>query len=192
MDIDSGKLIKGGMIGAAIIFGIIAILFFAGGFYQVRPGEAAALQTFGAARAEPVAEEGLHWHWPSPVGRTTVIQVRKNRTAEVGFQTLPDGRIDPFTAENWQRDPAAATMITGDLSLLETQLVAHYYISNLNDYLFRADDPGVEFDFWDGDKHRIHRSHQVGRPDGRSLQDALEIACAPGDGPENDRRRAHS
>lgn len=154
----------------------MAIALAISGFYQVRPGEAAALQTFGAARAEPVAAEGLHWHWPWPVGKTTVIQVSKNRKIEVGFQFLPEGVTDPETMENWQRDPKAATMITGDLSLLETQLVAHYVISDLNDYLFRADDPGIEFTYFDGRKHISHRSRKAGRPDGRSLQDALEIA----------------
>ena len=175
-EIDMGKVVLGAVAGVVFLATLTLALFSLGGFYQVRPGEAAALQIFGAARAEPVSEEGLHWHWPSPIGRTTVLQVRKNRTADVGFQTLPDGRIDPFTGENWQRDPAAATMITGDLGLLETHLVAHYYISDLNDYLFRADDPGIESDYFDGDSRRNYRSHPQGRPDGQSMQDALEIA----------------
>ena len=68
-----------------------------------------------------------------------MVQVRKNRTIEVGFQTLPEGRIDPFTRENWQRDINAATMITGDPETCwRFKLVAHYYISDLNDYLFRG------------------------------------------------------
>ena len=146
------------------------------GFYQVRPGEAAALQTFGAARFEPVTQEGLHWHWPWPIGAKTTIQVRKSRTAEVGFQTLPDGYIDETTQENWQRDYNAATMITGDLNILEIQLVAQYFISDLNAYLFEADDPGVTFEHPDGNRTRIHRSHPQDRPDGQSIKDALEIA----------------
>ena len=146
------------------------------GLYQIRPGEAAALQTFGAARPDPVATEGLHWHWPSPIGRTTVLQVRKSRTTEIGYQTLPGGKINDLTGENWQRDYDAATMITGDLNLLETQLVAHYYISDLNAYLFYADDPGVEFDYIDHSRIRSHRSHPDNLPDGQTMKDALEIA----------------
>ena len=152
-------------IGRAALYAALAILglilFVKGcqGFYQVRPGEATAIQTFGAARPEPETQEGLHWHWPSPVGRTTTVQVRKSRTTEVGFQTLPQGKLDTLTGENWQRDLKAATMITGDLNLLETQLVAHYYISDLNKYLFEADDPGVRFEYIDGDRIREHASH---------------------------------
>ena len=94
---------------------------------------------------------------PGRLGTTTTIQVDESRTATVGFNVLPQGQVDPNTGENWSRDPNAATMITGDLSLLEIQLVVQYYISNLNDYLFAADDPS-------------------GRPDGQSIKDAAEIA----------------
>ena len=159
-------------IGAILLF-VVMVIMGCNGFYQIKPGEAAALQTFGAAKAEPEDDEGLHWHWPSPIGKTTVVQVQKSRTAEMGWQTLPSGHIDSATGENWQRDLNAATMITGDLNLLETQLVAHYYISDLNSYLFGADDPGVRFRYGDG---RTHQSHNRGLPDGQTLLDTLEIA----------------
>ena len=164
-------------IAAAAGIGLL-ILIIGGctGFYQIKPGEAAAIQTFGAAREEPESNEGLHWHWPSPIGRTTVVQVRKSRTAEIGYQWLPDGKVDFLTGENWQRDLEAATMITGDLNLLENQLVAHYYISDLNAYLFGADDPGYIFQYPDGDQLKEHRSHPAGKPDGQTLKDALEIS----------------
>ena len=80
------------------------------------------------------------------------------------------------TGENWQRDLRAATMIAGDLSLLEIQLVAQYYISDLNAYLFQADDPGVTFTYSEGNDARDHRSHPPGRPDGQTIKDALEVA----------------
>lgn len=163
-------------LGAAAILLLIVFISACTGLYQIKPGEAAAVQTFGAARAEPVTDEGLHWHWPSPIGRTTVIQVRKSRTTEIGYQWLPGEAIDPLTMENWQRDLQAATMITGDLNLLEVQLVAHYYISDLNAYLFYADDPGVSFDYLQGDRVKTHQSHPVNRPDGQTLKDALETA----------------
>ena len=160
----------------ATIAVIIVLINLGTGFYQVKPGEAAALQTFGAARPEPESSEGLHWHWPSPVGRTTVIQVQKSRTSVVGYYNLPEGVIDGATGENWQRDLRAATMIAGDLSLLEIQLVAQYYISDLNAYLFQADDPGVTFTYSEGNDARDHRSHPPGRPDGQTIKDALEVA----------------
>ena len=164
-----------GFVGIAVLV-LLVMIQLAVGFYQVKPGEAAALRTFGAAKAEPTTQEGLHWHWPWPVGSKTTVQVRKSRTAEIGFQTLPPGKTNLMTNENWQRDYDAATMITGDLNILEIQLVAQYYISDLNAYLFQADDPGVTFEYPDGNRTKIHRSHPQGRPDGQSIKDTLEIA----------------
>ena len=162
-----------------IVLALAALVFISlttSGFYQVRPGEAAAIQTFGAARPEPVASPGLHWHWPWPIGATTVVQVQKSRTAEVGFHTLPEGKTGVLTGENWERDLLAATMITGDLGLLETQLVAHYYISDLNAWLYQADDPGYTFEYTDGNRVRNFQTHPRGLPDGQTLKDSLEIA----------------
>ena len=168
-----------GSVAAVAIFGVVVILglSIASGFYSVKPGEATAIRTFGAARAEPETQEGLHWHWPWPIGKTNTLQVEKSRTTEIGYQTLPDGKIDGLTGENWQRDYEAATMITGDLGLLEIQLVAQYYIGDLNKYLFAADDPGIRFEYMEvGGKVRDHQSHREGYPDGQSIKDAMEIA----------------
>ena len=163
-------IIAGAITAIVIIMGIT-------GIYQVRPGEAAAVRVFGKAIPEPVSTEGLHWNWPHPIGKTDVLQVQKNRTTEIGFQTLPEGRINLDTGENWQRNNDEATMITGDLNLVEVQLVAQYNISDLNKYLFNAADPGVSFDYTDEDsKTRSHQSHPDGQPDGRTIKDALSTA----------------
>ena len=163
-------------IGVLSVFTLIIILWLAAGLYQIKPGEATAEQTFGAARVEPVTEPGLHWHWPSPIGRTTTIQVQKSRTTEIGFHTLPEGKLDSLTGENWQRDFDSSTMITGDTGLVETQLVAHYFISDLNAYLFRAADPGVRFEYFDETKTREFQPNPPGRPDGQTIKDALDVA----------------
>ena len=163
-------------LAVAGILTLVVMILAGTGFYQLRPGEAAAEQTFGAAKEEAVENEGLHWHWPWPIGATTVLQVKQSRTVEIGFNWLPEGKIDSVTGENWARDYPAATMITGDLGLLESQVVAHYYISDLNKYLFRADDPGYEFQYADGDKIKTHRVSGRGSPDGQTIRDALEIA----------------
>ena len=165
---------------------LIFLLWISGGLYQVRPGEAAAVQTFGAAREQPEAGEGLHWHWPSPIGRTQTLQVRKSRVAELGFHTLPEGRLSLQTGENWQRDPNTAVMVTGDLNIIEVLLTGQYHIKDLNKYMFEADDPGIEFVYADRDGDlRTHRSHPEGRPDGRTIQDAMEIALRQAMGARN-------
>ena len=180
------SLQKLALYAAGGLFGLAFLLWLAGGLYQVRPGEETAIQTFGAARERPEAGEGLHWHWPSPIGRTQTLQVRKSRVAELGFHTLPNGQISLFTNENWQRNPQAAVMITGDLNIIEVLLTGQYHIKDLNKYLFEADDPGIEFEYTNADRdQRLHRSHPEGRPDGRTIQDALEIALRQAMGTRN-------
>ena len=67
-------------------------------------------------------------------------------------------------------------MITGDLNLIEAQFTAQYVIRDLNDYLFRADDPGYQFEYAEGERTRTQRVQSPGRPDGQTVRDALEIA----------------
>lgn len=176
INIDVRKILNFGLPGlAALVVGIWLIL----GFYSVRPGEAAALQTFGAAHAQPVSQEGLHWHYPSPIGRTTVVHVQKVRVSEVGFHTVPDDKISPVTNQGWQSDLGQATMITGDLSLIEAQLVVQYRIKNLHEYLFGADDPGITLLYLtteDANKVLTKQTHPEGYPDGKTLKDAIEVS----------------
>ena len=162
-----------------ILIAIILVQKGIAGIYRIAPGQEAAIQTFGKAGADTVKDEGLHWHWPSPIGKTTVIQTQQNRSTEVGFQSRPDGSIDMVTGEPWQRDLKEATMITGDLNIIEVQLVAQYNIKNLNSYLFRADDPGVVLHYVKDSsdtKVSTNRTAEPGFPDGQTIKDALEVA----------------
>ena len=176
-EVMSKQAAKRAMYIIAGVITAITVIMAITGIYQVKPGEAAAVRVFGKANPEPVSTEGLHWNWPHPIGKTDVLQVQKNRTTEIGFQTLPSDRIGLHTGENWQRNIDEATMITGDLNLVEVHLVAQYNISDLNKYLFNATDPGVSFEYTDADsKTRTHQSHPEGRPDGRTIKDALSTA----------------
>ncbi|MYC37745.1 MAG: FtsH protease activity modulator HflK [Chloroflexi bacterium] len=152
----------GGGVGLAVvlIIALIVIIWAATGIYTISPGEQAALRLFGAAQATPVTETGLHWWWPSPVGRRDVVQTVETRRMELGFRSGEAGAIAPV--------PVEAQMISGDLNIIDVQMVVQYNIKNLNDFLFRVDDPGEN----DG----AHRDIPVGHPDGRTLKDATEAA----------------
>ena len=56
-------------------------------------------------------------------------------------------------------------MISGDLNIVDVQMVVQYNIKSLSAFLFRVDDPGEET-----------RNIPQGRPDGRTLKDAAEAA----------------
>ena len=157
----SGRL-GGGGVGLAIVLiaGLIIIIWAATGIYTISPGEQAALRLFGAAQPSTVTETGLHWWWPSPVGRRDVVQTEVVRRLELGFRSADGGAITPV--------PVEAQMISGDLNIIDVQMVVQYNIKNLNNYLFRVDDPGEEAG--------PQRTIAAGRPDGRTLKDATEAA----------------
>ena len=152
----------GGGVGLAVvlIIALIVIIWAATGIYTISPGEQAALRLFGAAQVSPVTQTGLHWWWPSPVGRRDVVRTDLTRVMELGFRS-GEGVADAA-------QPNEARMISGDLNIIDVRMVVQYDIRNLNHYLFRVDDPGEN----DGAQRDIPR----GRPDGRTLKDATEAA----------------
>lgn len=150
--------IGGGGAGLIIflVLGIAGLVWFATGFYQVKPAEQAALRLFGKFTGE-LQGPGLHWFWPSPIGTRNVEAVTETRRMELGFRSLAGGQSADF--------PVESLMITGDLNIVDTQMVVQYRISNLESYLFRVDDPG-----------ELDREIPPGFPDGRTLKDAAEAA----------------
>ena len=155
----SGGRLGGGNLGILIvaIIALLIIIWAATGVYTVSPGENAALRLFGAVQGAPVSEEGLHWWWPSPVGNKDVVLVTETRRMELGFRSNEAAVNTPFLEE--------ALMISGDLNIVDVQMVVQYRISNLNNFLFKVDDPGEPV-----------RAVPEGRPDGRTLKDGAEAA----------------
>ena len=133
----------------------VGIIWFLSGFYQVEPSELAARKLFGKFYP-PLQSSGLHWHWPSPIGETITETVEETRRLELGFRTQ-NNQISDMSNE--------ALMITGDLNIVDVQMIVQYRINDLTHFLFQVDDPG------DPD-----RNVKVGSPDGMTLKDATEAA----------------
>ena len=154
-----GGRLGGGNLGIIIlaVIALLVIIWAATGVYTISPGENAALRLFGAVQGDPVAEEGLQWWWPSPVGRRDVVLVTETRRMELGFRSNEATVNTPF--------PDEALMISGDLNIVDVQMVVQYRISNLNNFLFNVDDPGEPI-----------RAIPEGQPDGRTLKDGAEAA----------------
>ena len=131
---------------------ILGLLWGGTGFYTVGPEEPAALRLFGEYRG--TEGPGLHWYPPAPIGTRNIEAVLETKTVEIGFRSQPARDV-----------PVEALMITGDLNIVDIQMVVQYRIANLGDFLFSVGDPG------DPD-----RDSREGRPDGRTLIDATESA----------------
>ena len=157
----SQRLGGGGVgLAAVLIVGLIVVIWAATGIYTISPGEQAALRLFGDARETPVINTGLHWWWPSPIGKKDVVRTDQVRRVELGFRSGEGVADTPV--------PVEAQMISGDLNIVDVQLVVQYDIKDLTQFLFNVDDPGE-----DAGPQRII---QPGRPDGRTLKDATEAA----------------
>ncbi len=154
----TGRFGGGGLGLFALGVVVLALIVWAGtGVYTIGPGENAALRLFGAAQGSPVTQEGLHWWWPTPIGKKDVVLVTETRRMELGFRSNAAGAGNPF--------PTEALMISGDLNIVDVQMVVQYNIKSLNSFLFNVDDPGEE-----------SRVIEPGKPDGRTLKDAAEAA----------------
>ena len=148
----------GGLIGIIFLVVIVIAIVWAGtGFYTVGPDEQAVLRFFG--KKSGTASGGLHWYYPSPIGKRDVVAVTTTRRLELGFRSGADG----FTVA--QSVTNESLMITGDVNIVDVQAVIQYKISNLTNFLFNVDDPG------DAD-----RGIPSGQPDGRTLRDIAESA----------------
>ena len=157
----SQRLGGGGVgLAAALIVGLIVVIWAATGIYTISPGEQAALRLFGDARETPVINTGLHWWWPSPIGKKDVVRTDQVRRVELGFRSGEGVADTPV--------PVEAQMISGDLNIVDVQLVVQYDIKDLTQFLFNVDDPG--------ENAGPQRIIQPGRPDGRTLKDATEAA----------------
>ncbi len=114
---------------AYFVLGLFAvgIVFWMGtGVYTVQPGEEAVIRLMG--RYYDTTDPGLHWFWPTPIGKRDVVRVDEVRRLEIGVRgsaPIPD----------------EAQMITGDQNIVDVQLLVQYNIKNSQDFLFKAVDP---------------------------------------------------
>ena len=153
------KRLGSGGIGLLVggLIALIVAIWLATGIYQIGPGEQAALRLFGKVQGNPTTETGLHWWWPGPVGKKDKVLTSETRSMELGFRS-GEGVADTAVG-------VEALMISGDLNIVDVQMVVQYNIKNLTEFLFRVDDPGDQA-----------RDIERGNPDGRTLKDAAEAA----------------
>jgi len=147
-------------LAVALFVGLVIVIWAATGIYTTSPGEQAVLRLFGNAQDTPVTQNGLHWWWPGPIGNKDVVRTDLVRRLELGFRSADGVANTPV--------PVEAQMISGDLNIIDVQMVVQYDIKNLSYYLFKVDDPGEDA----GEQRNI----PAGRPDGRTLKDATEAA----------------
>jgi len=122
--------IKGGLGGIIII---LFLVFLGTGIYQVGPDEEAVLLRFG--QYSKTVGPGMHWYFPSPIGKRYVVKTTKVYRVEIGFETVEAG-----PPARYQNIPEESLMFTGDENMIDVDFSVQYKISNLKDYIFNVRD----------------------------------------------------
>jgi membrane protease subunit HflK len=122
--------IGGGGSFAYIVIGVLllaTVVWVATGAYTVQPGEVSVLRLFGKAQVEQ-GSPGLHWFYPAPIGKKTIVFVDEVKRLELGFR-------------GGQTIPGESLMITGDENIVDVQLLVQFNILDPQAFLFESVDP---------------------------------------------------
>lgn len=128
-------------------FGIV-IIYLSTGFYIVGPGEEAIVQRFGSLVRNKILP-GIHYAVPRPFERVTILSTGEIRRIEIGFRTRkevieePDAYLWQVTHEigKYEKRYDEALMVTGDMNIVDADLVIQYQIEKPKEYLFKSELP---------------------------------------------------
>ena len=124
---------KAGVLIALVLLGIWAT----NGFYRVQPnqeGVPVLLGRFVGTTTNP----GLHWNWPSPIGKVYTPDVTAENRIEIGLRTSGESSRRGASVRDM---PEESQMITGDENIVDIDFVVFWRISDAPNYLFNIRNP---------------------------------------------------
>lgn len=129
--------------GRAISLALIAalVLWLGSGIYRVDAGHQGVVMLFGKHLPEKDTTPGLHWNFPSPIGKVLTPNVEAVRRIDVGFRGA--GETSGF---NRNITPARdvleeSLMLTKDQNIIDVQFTVQWKIKDAGNYLFNIRDP---------------------------------------------------
>lgn len=114
------------------VLAIALAVYAASGVRNVEPDETGVSFAFG--RAAGMLGPGLHWTWPTPIGRLVIEKTATNLTVPVGYASAPPA-IEQVSAR------ATDLWMTGGSSMIRARLDVRYTVSDLQDFLIRGETP---------------------------------------------------
>jgi len=122
------------------IFIIVAIiLWLASGFYRVEPDEQGVELLFGKWNGA-TTDPGLHYFFPTPIGKTITPKVEIIRKINIGYRTSSD--FGQSQVSNASRDVIEESLIlTGDQNIADVDFTVLYKIKDAGQYLFEIRNP---------------------------------------------------
>ncbi|SHM20941.1 protease FtsH subunit HflK [Roseibium suaedae] len=127
-----------GFAGAALVIGVVAVIWASSGFYRVEEGEVGVELVLGEVVDQ--TGTGLNYNWPYPIGSVETPQVELQRELTVGVEEIIAGSTIR------SRDvPAESLMLTGDENIVDVGFKVQWRIRNtregITNYLFNIQDP---------------------------------------------------
>ncbi|MGZ8096819.1 MAG: FtsH protease activity modulator HflK [Methylosarcina sp.] len=121
----------GSMKSLGYILAGVLFLWAISGFYIVDEGNHGVETRFG--KYIGTTQSGLNWHLPVPIERVDIVNVKQNRTIDVGFQSFGEAAS--------RSEPKEALMLTRDENYVDVRLVVQYQVKDAKDFLFNVVDP---------------------------------------------------
>ena len=132
-----GKFGIGNPKNLTILIFVGILLWLASGFYRVEPDEQGVELLFGKWNGA-TTEPGLHYFFPTPIGKTIAPKVEAIRKINIGFRTASDfgQQVGPV------RDVIEESLIlTGDQNIADVDFTILFKIKDAGQYLFEIRNP---------------------------------------------------
>ena len=119
---------KSAGIGAALIAGVVLLIWLASGFFIVQEGQQAVVTSFG--KYSSTVGAGFTWRLPYPFQAHETVPFTQLRTVEVGRNN-----VVPATGLR------ESSMLTRDENIVDIRLSVQYRLKDARDYLFENRNP---------------------------------------------------
>ena len=127
---DLTRLFGRGVWGILIVVIIIWLLT---GTYIVGADQQGVIKRFG--EYVRVAGPGIHYHLPFPIESVQRPRVTEVKRAEIGFRTVDQGPPARYVDR-----PNESIMLTGNLNIVDCDMIVQYRIRDAVEYLFKVRD----------------------------------------------------
>ncbi len=120
--------------GKSLVFlaGGLVLLWALSGFYIVDEGNHGVETRFG--KYIGTTQSGLNWHFPAPIERVDIVNVKQQRFIEVGYRS---GGSETLTGSV----PKEALMLTKDENIVDIRLAVQYQVKDAKDFIFNIVNP---------------------------------------------------
>jgi modulator of FtsH protease HflK len=119
---------------ALIVLAVAVLVLFGTSFFVVDSTERAVVTTLG--RFTSIAEPGLHWKMPFGIQRNYNVKTEVVQVEEFGYRTERSGIQTVYSTQQF---PEEATMLTGDLNIVDVEWIIQYRITDPKAWLFNID-----------------------------------------------------